>query len=389
MKTNQIRTRALRCIALGLFTLSLSPVARGAATALPPDRMTYQGYLVDGNGNTLGATNAKNYDVIFRIYADQSAGTALWAEQQTVTVDNGQFSLMLGEGNQFAGEPRPVLGSLFASTTASDRYVEMTVKGVGPSGADATMMPRVRLLPAPYAFLSRHANTADTLVNNSNTPVLSVANTYVGINKASPTSALDVAGTVTTTGLQVNGNTTVTGTVAAVSFVGNGTIPVGGIIMWSGASVPTGWALCDGTTNSGKTTPDLRGRFVLGSGQGTGLSLRSLSQIGGTESNTLATAQMPVHSHTVDPPGTSISGGNHSHLVYGDYGGGITGASGATGDVALHNSDGASGYSKNTSSETHSHTVDIASFNSGSTGSGQAVNNVPPYYVLAFIMRVQ
>ena len=36
------------------------------------------------------------------------------------------------------------------------------------------------------------------------------------------------------------------------------------IVMWSGADtdVPAGWVLCDGTNN----TPDLRGRFILGSG---------------------------------------------------------------------------------------------------------------------------
>lgn len=41
-------------------------------------------------------------------------------------------------------------------------------------------------------------------------------------------------------------------------------VPVGGIIMWSGpvGQVPPGWALCDGTQG----TPDLRGRFVIGAG---------------------------------------------------------------------------------------------------------------------------
>ena len=39
------------------------------------------------------------------------------------------------------------------------------------------------------------------------------------------------------------------------------------VTMWSGTinNIPFGWALCDGTNG----TPDLRGRFVLGTGQGT------------------------------------------------------------------------------------------------------------------------
>lgn len=36
--------------------------------------------------------------------------------------------------------------------------------------------------------------------------------------------------------------------------------PKGAIVMWSGTTPPTGWALCDGT----KGTPDLRGRFIVG-----------------------------------------------------------------------------------------------------------------------------
>lgn len=39
-------------------------------------------------------------------------------------------------------------------------------------------------------------------------------------------------------------------------------IPVGGIIMWSGETVPDGWLLCDGANG----TPDLRDKFVIGSG---------------------------------------------------------------------------------------------------------------------------
>lgn len=49
-----------------------------------------------------------------------------------------------------------------------------------------------------------------------------------------------------------------------------GPVPVGGIILWSGtiATIPTNWALCDGTANS--PGPDLRDKFIVGAKQDSG-----------------------------------------------------------------------------------------------------------------------
>lgn len=54
----------------------------------------------------------------------------------------------------------------------------------------------------------------------------------------------------------------VNGKVKALGFEGDGVVPKGVIVMWSGEvdEIPEGWALCDG--NSG--TPDLRSRFIVG-----------------------------------------------------------------------------------------------------------------------------
>lgn len=84
---------------------------------------------------------------------------------------------------------------------------------------------------------------------------------------------------------------------------------------------PTGWAFCNGqllpisqntalfsllgTTygGDGKSTfalPDLQGSAAMHPGQGAGLSLRDLGEIGGSPTVTLLITEMPVHVHAVN-----------------------------------------------------------------------------------------
>jgi microcystin-dependent protein len=81
---------------------------------------------------------------------------------------------------------------------------------------------------------------------------------------------------------------------------------------------PKGWAFCNGqllpisqntplfallgTTYGGDgksnfALPDLQGNAAMQPGQGSGLSLRRLGEIGGVETVTLLTSEMPVHTH--------------------------------------------------------------------------------------------
>lgn len=191
------------------LALALVYVPAQAATGSPPDLMTYQGFLVDENGTALGNTAPKNYDVVFRIWSDQlSTDTTkrLWSEQQTVTVDKGYFSVLLGEGAPYTGELRPGLSTLFTGSDVSDRFIEIMVKGIGTSGADVTIKPRLRLLTSPYAFLAQTAVNSQNLVNSSYGQVVNVSGTNVGINKASPTAALEVNGTVKATTFSGSGS---------------------------------------------------------------------------------------------------------------------------------------------------------------------------------------
>jgi hypothetical protein len=182
----------VRLALAALLALAEPPPAR--ADANPPERLTYQGYLTDGNGNALGVTAPKNYDIVFRIYDAQSGGDKLWTEQQTVTVDKGYFNILLGEGTQVSSESHAALSTVFAGSTASERYIEMTVKGVS-GAADMTIAPRLRLLTAPYAFLASKAATADVATSLAGN-TLNLSSGKVGIGVTSPQATLDVAGAV-------------------------------------------------------------------------------------------------------------------------------------------------------------------------------------------------
>src|SRR5262245_55110366 len=180
-------------VGLCLFLMMTLPRAHAAG---PPEAMTYQGFLVDANGNPLATNNPANYPVIFRIFAASSGGTSLWSEQQIVTVDKGNFSVILSEGTTVSGELKPLL-SVVMGTNGADRYIEMAVAIGG--GSPLPMLPRMRLLPSPYAFLSTSANQ---LVNPSGVAVVTYANSRVEVN-----GSINASGTISGNGSGLTGLT--------------------------------------------------------------------------------------------------------------------------------------------------------------------------------------
>ena len=189
--------------ALLLLMAAAPHAAMAQATPTPPERMSYQGFVTDGNGVALGTNTPKNYDVIFRIWNDQSASAAanrLWTEQQTVTVDKGYFSVLLGEGSQYASEPHTNLSGLFVGSDVSERYVEFTVKGIGTSGADVTILPRLKLLTSPYAFLAKNAGA---LVSPNGASLVTSANGQLTVNGTLSATAINAAGLTGLTAPQI------------------------------------------------------------------------------------------------------------------------------------------------------------------------------------------
>lgn len=175
-----------------------------AADAKPPGKMAFQGFLTDGNGTARGLASPVNLSVTFRIYDSPTAAAAeaIWAESQVVTVDKGHFSVVLGEGTAISGGAD--LSPHFIGDNVNGRYLGITV------GSENEIAPRIQFLASPYSHLARYATE---LVGTSGSSVLKVGAGQVGINlSGSPTSELDVGGTVKSTALVINGPTTVTGT---------------------------------------------------------------------------------------------------------------------------------------------------------------------------------
>ena len=178
MKTNKIIQVVPMMAFCLLLSLSKGFSASGDANANPPERLSYQGYLTDSEGVALGSnadgtSNPTNYNIIFRIYdeeSDSETSTLLWSETQTVTIDTGVFSVLLGEGEATSSsEPYPTLSYVWddptddsVSTTASDRFIGITVDGFGDEIA-----PRLQLMTSPYAFLAGRAVVAEALVGTA------------------------------------------------------------------------------------------------------------------------------------------------------------------------------------------------------------------------------
>lgn len=166
-------------------------------------------------------------------------------------------------------------------------------------------------------------------------------------------------------------------------------IPPGGIIMWSGKTPPPGWVLCNGEGG----TPDLRGRFIVGynNGDKTGdpsdikdalysepgnLSegLTTVGKKGGSKQVTLTESQIPSHGHTLTDPG-------HGHN-YSDAGVIFK-------EVALLPGIGFKiNYAATTSFTITSVDKETTGITISNTGGDTAHENRPPFYVLAFIMKL-
>jgi len=168
------------------------------------------------------------------------------------------------------------------------------------------------------------------------------------------------------------------------------------IVSYTGSTIPTGWQVCDGgkllfsnsqtavttsyknSTNftnlnkSGDTylTPDLRGRFVLGVGTGTGLTTRTINSTGGEEKHKLTEGEMPKHKHYV----FSSSGSEDNSATHLDWG-----------RTAAHMKQWSASYWGYYISNAKNNTADLGP--TSISGGDAPHENMPPFYVLTYIIK--
>lgn len=154
-----------------------------------------------------------------------------------------------------------------------------------------------------------------------------------------------------------------------------GPIPVGGIIMWSGAiaDIPTGWALCDGANG----TPDLTDRFVMGAGDtyspgdtGGAAAFTHNSQGAHDHGGLLnhvdgAVAAHPSHTHGENETEGEVQAGSGASVIV------LTGP----------NTDGPSATLTHNVTQPDPHVIN------GEGSHTHDAHPLPPYFALAYIMR--
>ena len=143
-------------------------------------------------------------------------------------------------------------------------------------------------------------------------------------------------------------------------------IPRGLIAMWNGTQVPNGWALCNGQIVDDLQTPDLSGKFVVGWQSGNE-DYNLIGNTGGQDKVTLTTPEIPSHVHNFAD----------AYFIEAYDGIGINGSQWIGNNL----------YGSSKTDRDNSH-VALWDHDTRAAGGGQPHENRPPYYVLAYIIKL-
>jgi microcystin-dependent protein len=348
------------------------------------------GTLPVGNGGTGTATAPTQYGVVYAsttsIYASTTAGTT------------GQ--VLTSNGTSAPTWSSNIGGNATTATTATNLAGGTAGTIPWQSAAGATGFT---VAGTSGYLLKSNGTSAPTWIQT-----VPVANGGTGTTTA-PVQGGVIYGTSTTamasTAAGTAGQVLTSNGTSTPAWTTIGVAPTGSIMIWAGSTAPAGWLLCDGTAVSTTTyaalyavigttfgsgtgtfsVPNLKGKIPVGL-DAAQTEFDTRGETGGTKTHAISAAEMPAHTHAVDPPSTATTtDGSHTHS-YNDY----YNSSELSDDAndRTVGSDGTTYTSRTTGSGgSHNHDVDIASFASGSTGSGTAMSLLQPFIVLYYIIK--
>lgn len=296
----------------------------------------------------------------------ENSGT--WGNVTNVNLGTAIEEAIVGSADVTFSSADVTLTLTDTNATQTARNLRLNLVGVS-GGARQLIVPTIEKV---YIINNGLANTV-TVKNSTGTGIAVPAGKTMYVYN-NGTNVVDAVNHLTSLTLETALAATQGGTglnsvgTSGNSLISNGTAWVsqkletfvtGMIMMWSGsiASIPSGWALCDGTSG----TPNLTDRFVIGAG-----SAYAVNATGGSKD---AIVVSHTHTATVTDPG-------HFHTQTGTTlgpGAGVFAYGSGNGGVATQNT------------QTNTTGISVALSTEGSSGTNA---NLPPYYALAFIMKL-
>ena len=322
--------KTFRLVVASLLAFTLCAAAGPLVWPLP-----FQGVATDSTGRPRPDGNV---NVSFAMFDSATGGTSVWSETDPVTLKKGLFSLQLGTVQAL---PLNLLGR-------ENLWLQVTF------GTEPAVSPRIPLGRNVEAWYAHNASQADHTTNADTASYAAKAPFGLAVGAPLALSATNDTlklkpGTASGNFLTWDGTnwisktTTYTASVVGANqpfpirnpYLGvNYIIALAGIFPSRSGSnpflgeielvgfnfAPTGWALCDGQTlaistysalfaligtyygGNGTTTfqlPNLQSRVPVDMGQGNGLSVVNVGDMGGAENATINVNQMPAHTHVI------------------------------------------------------------------------------------------
>ncbi|MCX6839972.1 MAG: tail fiber domain-containing protein [Verrucomicrobia bacterium] len=186
--------------------LALCPILASAQTSAVPGFISYQGRVVDASGANVGAGTPVNRTVIFRIWDNPSSTNAanlIYSEAQTVTVSEGEFSVLVGQGvantTQTYGyaETTKKLADIGLAFGGSTRFLGVTVAAASTiATTDNEITPRQQIVSTAFAMRAKYA---EQVGSNGIAALTALDSGRVGIGTLAPPALFTVSGANLTT----------------------------------------------------------------------------------------------------------------------------------------------------------------------------------------------